>query len=309
MADDGGPQSARERVRQLSRAGQLRQELLGQLANVDGELTELTRRYAAEQRDVARLEGRGLAAIVAGVLGNRDEKLAKEQAEAETVRLRLDGHRARRRHLVAELELLDRDLAELADAPQRFEAALLVAERELQAASDPRGAELNRLSVQLADAAAGLREHDEADRAGRVALDHLNTVLGLLKSARSWSTADMLSGRLADMAEHERLEQAHAAAWHAQQALDRFAREMADIGAPVDPRLPEIDTRWFADVFFDGLIVDALRHERIVDTYEQVAELARWLHNTLTWLHDSRGALVARQRELRARRESLHGLV
>jgi hypothetical protein len=306
---DGELQTAWERVRRLHNAGRLRQGVLGQLADVDRELAELERRYAAEQRDVARLEGRGLAAIVASVLGNRDEKLATERAEADAARLRLEGHRARRRHLAAECAVLDRELADLAGAPQRYEVALAAADRALQATGDPRGAQLSQLAVELANVCADQREHAEAYRAGRVALEGLNAVLGHLGSARAWSTADMLSGSLADWVEHDRLEKAHTAAWHAQQALDRFAREMADIGAQVNPRVPEIDTRWFVDWFFDNIIVDAIRHRRIACTQEQVADLAQWLHDTLNRLRRNQVALERREAELRARREALHGLV
>jgi hypothetical protein len=304
MTDDQ-LRSAHARVRRLRQAGRLRSALATQIGEVDQLLVTLERQHAAEQRDVTRLQGRTLTAIVSGVLGNKDAKLAKETAEAEASGLRLEGHRARRRQLVADLTALNRELDELADAPRSYERELARAERDLSEAGDRRGVEL---SDRLAETAADLREHDEAYRAGRTALDGVQAVLRELSGAGNWSTVDMFTGSGADFVEHAKLERASQAAWHAQQALDRFSRELADVGAHVSPQLPEIDTRWFADWFFDNIITDAIRHSRITRTYEQVAEIARWVQTSVDQLGRECGELSHRRAALTAERERLHGL-
>jgi hypothetical protein len=299
--------AARERVRRLTHVTQLRAALTKQVQAVERELLELDRRYTAEQRDVDKLEGRTLAAAIARLRGQREERLAQERAEADVARLRVDGHRGRLRQLNAEAGQLDRELAELADAPAGYERAMAETEAELVAAGDPRGQELARITVRLADAEADLREHDEAYQAGRRALAAVEAVLGHLGGSRRWSGVDMFTGGFADMFEHQKLEQANQAAWKAQNLLDAFAREMADLGLEVAPKLPPIDTRWFVDVVFDNIITDAIKHDRIARTQEQVGALAGWLHATVGGLAREMKALTTNRDALKAERERLHG--
>ena len=224
----------------------------------------MVQRHAAEERDVVRLQRTTLTSIVATLSGSKDERLAKHTAEADAARLRVDGHRARLRHLATDLESLDRDLA---------------------------------------------REHEEARQAGIEALAAVEAVLAHLGGARRWSTFDLFGGGLlADSFEHDRLNQAHGQAWHAQRRLDVFARQLADVGVDVRPQLPPIDTRWFVDAFFDNVITDAIRHNRIERTGEEIAAMAAWIRSVLKRLDDGRSRLRAMRDEFAARRQRLHGL-
>src|SRR4051794_795156 len=114
-------QAARDRVRRLQHVRRLRAATEHQLTDVERELAQLRRVYLAEAGDVDRLERRTLSSIVTGVLGTKNDRLAKERAEAETARLRLAGHQARHRRLADDLGALQREQAALADAPQWYE--------------------------------------------------------------------------------------------------------------------------------------------------------------------------------------------
>jgi hypothetical protein len=295
-------------MRRLDQVRRLRASALRQLTDVERELTELRRAQATEEHDVDKLERRTLASIVAGALGTRDERLAKERAEADMARLRVDGHDARLRQLTADVNALDRELGQLSEAPRQYDQALVDAERALRDTGDPRTATLTEIAIRIADITADLREYREAQEAGEAALGAVAAVLKPLGAAQGWSTADMFSGSFADLVEHDRLGRAQNAAWQAQQALDRFAREMADIGADVRPQLPPVDTRWFADFFFDNIITDALRHRRIARTYEETAKIAQWLQSCVAQLAQDRTKMTRELGRLRDERERLHGL-
>jgi hypothetical protein len=299
--------AARDRVRRLEQLRRHRAGVAAQLADVDRHVARLRAECAAEEEDVRRLERRTLTSIVAGVLGTRDDRLARERAEADLARVRLTGHEARHRRLTADLDFLELELADLADAPSRYEQAMADAEAELRRRGDPRAAELTRITVGLADIDAELRERAEARAAGEAAQAAVAGVLGPLGAAANWSTVDLFGGGvLADLGEHNQLSSAHDAAWRAQQALDRFAREMADLGVEVHPRMPEVDTRWFVDTLFDNIITDALRHQRIARTREQTVAVARWLESSVRRLGQERQALLAERNALRAERARLH---
>ena len=305
MTDD--LHAARERVRRLGQIRDLRARVAAQVADVEQLVARLRAECAAEERDVARLEGHTLGAIVARMLGTRDENLARERAEADLARVRLTGHEQRYRRLVADLDVLERELGDLSDAPRRFEQAMAAAEAHLRRTGDPRAAELTWITVRLADIDAELRERDEARAAAGAAGKAVDAVLRPLGAAGNWSTLDVLGGgALTDLGEHNRLRQAHDAAWRAQQALDRFAREMADIGVEVRPRMPKVDTRWFVDTVFDNILTDALKHQRIARTRAETVKVSRWLRTCVDRLDREREELVAERARLRTERERLH---
>lgn len=247
---------------------------------------------------MARLEG-GFAGFVAGLAGSKQERLTKERAEAEAVLERLDGQRGRLAELTGDLGRTDRELAETAGAHESYRRLLAEKERLLVELGDDRIARLMELSTSLADAQADLREHEEALQAGTAAGQAVGQMLSLLNKARGASTWDMLvGGAYTDAVERHYLMAADQTAWHAQRALDVFSRELADLGWAADPRLPEVDTRWFADVFFDNIITDALKHRRINRTRDAVAAMSRWIAETGQ-------TLTARARELHQRHAEL----
>lgn len=296
--DDDGIRALRERVRRHERLTRERAVLDNQIQEVRALLAELEETLAKEEDDVARLE-HGFRSFLATLTGGKEERLAREKAEAEAVRLRLDGQRTRLDWLLSDLRAVTEGLAELDGVHQEFDEALARKERELIESGDARAKELTDIARALADADADLREHAEAHQAGVAAAQAVAQVLRCLSGARGASTWDMLGGGLlADMVEHGQLREADQAAWQAQHALDTFSRELADIGIRAEPRLPKIDTRWFADAFFDNIILDAVRHQKINRTGEAVAGVAQWVDSTIA-------AITARQSEIAARRDQL----
>ena len=78
-----------------------------------------------------------------------------------------------------------------------------------------------------------------------------------LDGARDWGTWDLLGGGiLADMAKHERLDNAQTQINRLQIYLRRFRTELADVKIQANVTLQIDEFLRFADWFFDGLIVD-----------------------------------------------------
>ncbi|MGW6504838.1 hypothetical protein [Nonomuraea angiospora] len=268
-------------------------------------LTGLEKDLSKEEADVTRLEG-GLTALLARLVSQREVRLERERAEAEAARQRLDGHRARLAQIEADARAIEAELAGLASASEEYETLLAQKERQLLAGGDSRASELTDLGAALDRVSAQLREHAEAYQAGQAALQALNQVLGYLGSAKGASTWDLLGGGLiADAVEHNRLRSADEAAWHAQRALDVFSRELADVGVSARPRLPEVDTRWFVDTFFDNIITDVMKHQRIENTRAEVERTAQWVQKVGTQLRHRDAELSRERARLLAKREEL----
>ncbi|WP_219471493.1 hypothetical protein [Nonomuraea rhizosphaerae] len=300
---------SREQVRQFEHLASRRKTITLQAREVTALIGELETQSVKEERDVARLEGR-LGGFLAGIMspfsGPRDERLTRERAEAEAALDRLHGQRRRLEELTADLKTTERELAAVSGAPEAYRKILADKERLLIDVGDPRGLQLARTAQKLADTQADLREYGEAIRAGTAAGEALSIVLRLLGKAQGASTWDLFGGGgLADMVEHGHLTRADQAAWHAQRALDVFSRELADIGWTTDLQLPKVDTRWFADTFFDNIITDALKHQRINRTRDAVAAMAQWVDEALQRLSRRRTQLEGQYRALVDEREQL----
>ncbi|KAB8189000.1 hypothetical protein FH608_041720 [Nonomuraea phyllanthi] len=296
---------ASARMHRAEHVRRLRESIGQQVADVRATLKDLELSLAQEERDVARLEG-GPSSVLARLLGNREERLERERAEALVARERVDGHRARLAGLEADAAAADAELAALASAS--LEHARLLAEKEQQLirGGDPLARELADLGTALDQVEADLRECEEAHRAGRDARQALDVVLGFLDSARNASTLDVLGGGLLfDAYEHGKLTSADQAAWHAQRALDVFSRELADVGVTARPVMPKMDTRWFVDVFFDNIIFDAIKHQRIEKSRTGVKKLAKWTRDTVAYLEQRRTGLMADRTRLLTRRSDL----
>ncbi|MGR6924236.1 hypothetical protein ACU635_59085 [[Actinomadura] parvosata] len=296
---------ASARMHRAEQVRRRRESIVQQIADVRATLKDLEAELAHEERDVARLEG-GPPSVLARMLSNREERLERERAEALVARERVNGHRARLKQLQGDAAAADAELAGLAPASREYARLLAQKEQQLIRSGDPRARELADLGGALDRVEADLRECDEAHQAGRDAHQALDVVLGFLGSARTASTLDLLGGGLiVDAFEHGRLTQADEAAWQAQRALDVFARELADAGVTARPVMPKVDTRWFVDTFFDNIIIDAIKHQRIEKTRAEVKKLAKWTRDTVAYLAARRAQLLDERARLLSRRKEL----
>ncbi|WP_049559121.1 hypothetical protein [Nonomuraea sp. SBT364] len=296
---------SREAVRRFDHLAARRSTVATQLREVAEAVARLEAELAEERRDVTRLEG-GFTGFLAGLTGGRQERLTRERAEAEAAAERLDGQRRRLADLTADLQHTDRELSQLAGAGETHDHVLAEKERLLVRLADPRAQRLTELTTELADTEAGLREHEEAVRAGATAGRAVTEMLTLLDRARQASTWDLLGGGAhADAVERHHLKAADQVAWHAQRALDVYARELADVGWTATPRLPTVDTRWFADTFFDNIITDALKHQRINRTRDAVTAMSQWIDTSLHTLSQRKDDLAHRRTRLHHEREHL----
>lgn len=115
------------------------------------------------------------------------------------------------------------------------------------------------------------REVQEAISAADDALFYLRRAADCLRGARGWGMWDMLGGGfLSTMMKHGKMNKAEVELENARDALQRFSRELRDVGGLYDVRLHLDDFLRFADYFFDGMIADWMVQSRIRDAQRQV---------------------------------------
>lgn len=242
------------------------EDLRVRIEQMRAELAELRSRYAAEQRDVDKLEGLTLSRVLASLRGARDDLLARERAEAEAARYRLAEAEARLDALRTERAVAQARLRRLAAAPITYDEVLNEKARYLASSGDPRGARLLELADERGRLIGELHEVTEAQRAADTARGALARVRNLLDNAADWAAYDMYAGgTMSSMVKHSRLDEAAEAAAYADRCLALLRTELADVpGLTLTaPQVAIGGMTKFADIWFDNIFTDFVVANRI----------------------------------------------
>lgn len=256
---------------------------------------DLAERLRVEQEDVERLEGMSFASFLATLRGIRDERLSAEREQYVAARLQHDGVVATVTALQAQAAEVEAELAALAGAEARYEAALAAREQQLLASDAPGRDALLPLVEELGTLRSTLRELDEAAAAADAADRALSRVAELLGKAAEWGALDLLGGGLiATALKHERIKEAGEAAAVARKEMQRLGTELSDAGmaaAGLEVELGEFAAA--ADFWLDGFLSDWLVQDRIKEARQRVETSQAGVHR----IRDRVRAEAARLRE------------
>lgn len=189
----------------------------------EAEAEQLLRELEREERDVRRLEGVSLTALLASLAGRREERLEQERQEAAVARLRYEAARQRAEELAAELERIRQEAESLAQVEETY-ARLLAEKEQVMLRTGGEGA---KKLLQLAEREQQHRfrekEIEDARRAGREAEAALQEVEASLESAHDWATWDVLGGGWISTAiKHSHLDEARSRLQRAQRRSPAF---------------------------------------------------------------------------------------
>lgn len=298
MTDAEQIQAALERATQARKEhAKLQQRLstaTGQARAAEQEVADRRTILADETEDVERLESFSLTRIWATLKGSRDTDLDRETAERDAERYAVAEAEARLEVARRDVASVEAQLRQLGDVEADYEAALKAKEQWLTGTGAPAASDLARIAEERGALLAEDTEAREAHAAGLAARDLLLHAQQLLGSAQSWSTWDTFGGggMFSDMMKYDKLDQVSAVLRQVDQALDRFSRELADVGMQA-VRGVEIDglTRAF-DVFFDNFFSDLAVRRRIQDAGARVNEAVGAVERVLQRL-ESRGKEIA----------------
>lgn len=281
-------------------------ELEAELESKERERRAWEEQLKSEQRDVDRLTGLSLGALVYALIGKREEKLAAETEELLQAKLKLEEAKDTAEELAAELAEVRNRLQEVKWIEDDIRRVLEEKERIIREDYPELAAELQALTDREAEEQANAKELGEAVRSGRAVIGALDRAADRLDSAKNWGTYDMLGGGLvATAVKHRRIDEARSAIHSAQSALRRFEKELQDVQRDVAIQIDIGGMLTFADFFFDGLIMDWIVQGRIRDSLAQVSgkreQIRRIVAELETALHRSETELAA----LRRRRNML----
>lgn len=237
------------------------------------ELGQARLKAASEQEDVGRLEHVSLTRVLASLHGSRDDRLAREKAEAAAARYQLAEVQRKLDAAHAERESVAQRLAGLAGAPQEYAGALAAREQQLENSADPRGARLLALADQRGRLAAELGELYRAGDDAASADAALCEVADRLGTAAGWSTFDTWvdHGMIANAIKHDRIDEAARAAETADRYLAALQTDLAHLGGyqPTAPHLQISAGFRLADIFFNNIFSDLAIGRQIRDAQAQ----------------------------------------
>jgi chromosome segregation ATPase len=275
-------------------------DTLDRLEQERSRLAELDSILGKEDRDVKQLENLSIKGLFLTVLGSKEEQLQKERQEFLSAKLKHDQSQYQVDALTREAADLKDRLSRLEDVDERYQSVLAQKADVLAHSDDPQAKKLLELSDQLAEVQSENREIREAIDAGQAALNGLQHVVDAMQSASSWGVWDMLGGGLiATAVKHSRMDEARDAAYHVQDLLRRFRRELADVQGLPGNLIEEVGSfETFADYFFDGLIVDWIVQSKIDRSLDNAQKAYDQVAVILT-------SLQRRQKEIQDRLERL----
>lgn len=272
--------------------------------------TEARAALAVEAADVEALESFSPTRIWATMRGRRDTDLDREQAERQAAEYAVARADAALQSAHDEVRRAEAELSALGDVHGRRERALAAVEEGLVAAGGVTAEELTRIAGELAEARSQATEVAEASAAGEHAASCLDAAGQRLGAAGGWATYDTFfgGGLITDAMKYDHMDEAQRLLHRADEALRRFAAELADVGLRVAVEGLAVDglTQAF-DVWFDNIFSDWSVRSRIEDAARRTQQATHLVAQLRQRLADRGRELAERQVALAAERERLLG--
>lgn len=299
-------QDFRQQIERKERLKTLLDSLYVQKQELEIKVKALFCEKEEEQRDVDRLESRGLTALFYNIIGKMDEKLTEEQREAYAAAAKYAAAKQELESVEYNIDLYEKELDELDGCEVMYEQAFKLKEESIRNSGTAEAERVLALEEEIAQLDKQLKEIEEALCAGEKAVYITTSVLGKLESAEAWGTWDMLGGGfISTMAKHENLDDAQTEIADLQTELRRFKTELTDVDIEAGLQLHIDGFLGFADYIFDGIFVDWAVQDRIKNSKMQVEQIKNKIEEVMQQLEVMQKASATKKKELKKELEKV----
>ncbi|MGL5329588.1 MAG: hypothetical protein ACRDD7_09985 [Peptostreptococcaceae bacterium] len=256
------------------------ENLKNELHKGEAELRNLEESLRKEKKDVDNLKKVSLANIMCTVMGNKAEKMEKEEKEYVFAKIKYDN-------CFAKVNLLKSDINDVISRISKLrkyesEYSLLLKEKLNLInilGNDITKAKIMEMEDRIDTYLKEIKEIDESILVGGNLMCEIEQAKKLLSSAKSWSTFDLLGGDLlSSMAKHNKIEEAQNHFYKISNLLTSFNNELSDVN--ISGITFSSTTKTF-DIFFDNLFSDLAVDKHINKSYENVCNLERDVNRIL----------------------------
>ena len=248
-------QKLREQIGRKAHLTSMLDNLYVQEKEQKEKVEELRQEKEDEQKDVDRLEDRGLTALFYSLIGKIDEKMTKEQKEAYAASVKYEAANQELKAIQYHIHTYVKELDYLKGCEATYNKLLKAREDEIRLRNSDKADRLLHLDEQISACSSRIKELQEAISAGQKAAFTTDCVLGKLDNAEAWGTWDILGGG--------------------------FNTEFTDISVQRDVHVNTDDFLRFADYFFDGIFADLAVQKRIKQSKEQVQGIKTEIESVL----------------------------
>jgi len=277
--------AVKEKARGMEKWEARLHQLQEELVELERTREQSRRRLAAEEKDVERLSGASLSAFIYSILGKKLEKLDQEQREALEAKLKYEHAERAVQDVQQQIDQVQQRIREVRNSEADYELLFQEKERRILDSNQ----ELRELADRLAELMVQNKELQEALDAGISVQEDLRLAEESLNSARNWGTYDMLGGgMISTHIKHSRIDEAMEHVYRVENTLQRFSKELRDVGdtLSVDMKIDGFLT--FTDYFFDNLITDWFVQGRIKEILNQVITKASQVDELMDHLSRSK---------------------
>ena len=261
------------KIHELEKVKKHDSKLSEDLKRANQELSANEKRLDKDLKDIERLEKLSIKGLFYKVLGSKEEQIEKERQEYLQTALKHKELKKKIELLEYEKSLIDKKIGSISTFKKKLTNLKKKRQDELMWSGSEAGKKLKKILNSQDQLVVHTREFQEALTEGQACTKDLNAVLAYLKKAKNWGNWDMMSkGRTADYYKRDAMDRARDISYHAQRSLDRFERELQDIGRgnlDFDIRLES--NKGFMDFFFDNLISDWIVQQKINNSLKKVS--------------------------------------
>lgn len=285
MHDNKQLQQLQEKVSQKKRLEAKWRELQSQHEDLSNRVQELKTVMGNEQADVDRLERTSLTSVFYAVIGQKEDMLDKEKAEAYAAKVKYDSAVQELNLIANDIHQIEIQLREFSQCEQQYESQLQEKDRAIKASGSLDAEYILQLEEQITTQKIQKVEIREAIAAGSRALRSADYILSSLDTAQDWGTWDLLGGGLiSTLAKHSSLDEAQDEVQQLQTELRRFKTELADVTIHTDMQVNVDGFLRFADYFFDGLFADWAVLDKISQSQSSVQTTKNQIESVLSML-------------------------
>lgn len=297
----------REKLERREHILAMRESLGSQAKNLSENEIRLRLVMEKENTDVEKLEKGSLSAAFYAIIGQREKRLEKEQAEAYAAAVKHRSAVQQLQEAREELAKLDSELEQLRGVRERYDCLFAEKLEKLRAEDPVNGAEICAMEDKLAALAAQKKEIDEAITAGERVQSQIRAIQSSLSSAESWGTWDLIGGGgiVTQMAKHSHLDGAQTSINRLQTMLSRYKAELADVRIHLNAHAEIDGFLRFADYFFDGLFADWAVQEKIHSAQNQIGSTSAQVARSQSRLKGMRSAVENEMEDTRTRLSEL----
>lgn len=241
------------------------------LMDKNKELEVVEKQMRKEENDVTVLEGKGVRPLFRKILGDKESQLEKERQEYLEISLKFNSLKDQIEVLEFEGDVLQKKVLNIKTVEQEVETLKDLREREILSGLESSLQNELRLIIHKMDNMVILkREIRESIDAGAISSRYLVELANLLKQVLNWGTWPSQS-TYNEMVKRSRIAQASKLVAKVQYQLNKFGKEMEDLGEQnMYFKLDKGGMANFSSYFFDNLITDWIIQKKIKNSLNNV---------------------------------------